>query len=168
MDAAAFALAQRQPACPIIVCRMLGGRHPAGAVTGRAGGHHRARPLAANVSRPYSPQGDFMDIDSVLAGFRRAHGQGPRPRWIATSRNRAPHGPRLHRPWWTASRPITTARPTPICQLASVAVPDSRTITIQPWDCGAFAVRGKGHPQVRPGPDPGERRPASSASPSRR
>ncbi|ABB37929.1 ribosome recycling factor [Oleidesulfovibrio alaskensis G20] len=30
--------------------------------------------------------------------------------------------------------------PTPINQLASVAVPDSRTITIQPWDRGAFAL----------------------------
>jgi ribosome recycling factor len=29
--------------------------------------------------------------------------------------------------------------PTPISQLASVAVPDSRTITIQPWDKAAFA-----------------------------
>ncbi len=29
--------------------------------------------------------------------------------------------------------------PTPISQLASVAVPDSRTITIQPWDKGGFA-----------------------------
>ncbi len=28
---------------------------------------------------------------------------------------------------------------TPINQLASVAVPDSRTVTIQPWDRGAFA-----------------------------
>ena len=28
--------------------------------------------------------------------------------------------------------------PTPINQLASVAVPDSRTITIQPWDRSAF------------------------------
>ena len=27
----------------------------------------------------------------------------------------------------------------PISQLASVAIPDSRTITIQPWDRGAFA-----------------------------
>ena len=30
--------------------------------------------------------------------------------------------------------------PTPIKQLASVAVPDSRTVTIQPWDRGAFAL----------------------------
>ena len=30
--------------------------------------------------------------------------------------------------------------PTPINQLASVAVPDSRCITIQPWDRGAFAL----------------------------
>lgn len=30
--------------------------------------------------------------------------------------------------------------PTPINQLASVAVPDSRTITIQPWDKGGFAA----------------------------
>ncbi len=30
--------------------------------------------------------------------------------------------------------------PTPIQQLASVAVPDSRTVTIQPWDRGAFAL----------------------------
>ena len=30
--------------------------------------------------------------------------------------------------------------PTPINQLASVAVPDSRTITIQPWDRGSFAL----------------------------
>ncbi len=30
--------------------------------------------------------------------------------------------------------------PTPIKQLASVAVPDSRSITIQPWDKGAFAL----------------------------
>ncbi len=29
--------------------------------------------------------------------------------------------------------------PTPLGQLASVAVPDSRTITIQPWDRGAFS-----------------------------
>ena len=29
--------------------------------------------------------------------------------------------------------------PTPISQLASVAVPDSRTVTIQPWDKGSFA-----------------------------
>ncbi len=33
--------------------------------------------------------------------------------------------------------------PTPINQLASVAVPDSRTITIQPWDKGAFALIDK-------------------------
>ncbi len=30
--------------------------------------------------------------------------------------------------------------PTPIPQLASVAVPDSRCITIQPWDRGSFAL----------------------------
>lgn len=30
--------------------------------------------------------------------------------------------------------------PTPIGQLASVATPDSRTITIQPWDRGAFPL----------------------------
>ena len=30
--------------------------------------------------------------------------------------------------------------PTPINQLASVAVPDSRTITIQPWDKGSFGL----------------------------
>ena len=30
--------------------------------------------------------------------------------------------------------------PTPIGQLASVATPDSRTITIQPWDKGSFAL----------------------------
>ena len=30
--------------------------------------------------------------------------------------------------------------PTAISQLASVAVPDSRTLTIQPWDRGAFAL----------------------------
>ena len=30
--------------------------------------------------------------------------------------------------------------PTPISQMASVAVPDSRTITIQPWDKGGIAV----------------------------
>ena len=30
--------------------------------------------------------------------------------------------------------------PTPISQLSSVAVPDSRTITIQPWDKAAFAM----------------------------
>ncbi len=30
--------------------------------------------------------------------------------------------------------------PTPINQLASVAVPDSRTVTIQPWDKGSFAL----------------------------
>ena len=30
--------------------------------------------------------------------------------------------------------------PTPISQLASVAVPDSRSLTIQPWDRGSFAL----------------------------
>lgn len=30
--------------------------------------------------------------------------------------------------------------PTPISQMASVAVPDSRTLTIQPWDKGGIAV----------------------------
>jgi ribosome recycling factor len=30
--------------------------------------------------------------------------------------------------------------PTPISQLSSVSVPDSKTITIQPWDKGAFGA----------------------------
>ena len=30
--------------------------------------------------------------------------------------------------------------PTPISQMASVAVPDSRTVTIQPWDKGGISV----------------------------
>lgn len=30
--------------------------------------------------------------------------------------------------------------PTPISQMSSVSVPDSRTVTIQPWDKGAFAL----------------------------
>ena len=30
--------------------------------------------------------------------------------------------------------------PTPISQMASVAVPDSRTVTIQPWDKGGIAL----------------------------
>ena len=30
--------------------------------------------------------------------------------------------------------------PTPIGQMASVAVPDSRTLTIQPWDRGSFSA----------------------------
>ena len=30
--------------------------------------------------------------------------------------------------------------PTPVSQIASVAVPDSRTLTIQPWDRGAFPL----------------------------
>lgn len=30
--------------------------------------------------------------------------------------------------------------PTPIAQVASIATPDSRTITIQPWDRGSFAL----------------------------
>lgn len=30
--------------------------------------------------------------------------------------------------------------PTPLGQMASIAVPDSRTITIQPWDRGGFAA----------------------------
>ena len=30
--------------------------------------------------------------------------------------------------------------PTPVGQLASIATPDSRTITIQPWDRGSFAL----------------------------
>ncbi|MFV0350606.1 MAG: ribosome recycling factor [Halodesulfovibrio sp.] len=30
--------------------------------------------------------------------------------------------------------------PTPIKQMSSVAIPDSRSITIQPWDKGAFAL----------------------------
>jgi ribosome recycling factor len=33
--------------------------------------------------------------------------------------------------------------PTPLKQLASIAVPDSRSITIQPWDRGAFAPAEK-------------------------
>lgn len=33
--------------------------------------------------------------------------------------------------------------PTPVSQMASVAVPDSRTITIQPWDKGGFAALEK-------------------------
>lgn len=48
--------------------------------------------------------------------------------------------------------------PTPISQLASVAIPDSRTITIQPLGSRRVRQRGKGHPQVRPRPDPCERR----------
>ena len=33
--------------------------------------------------------------------------------------------------------------PTPLSQMASVAVPDSRTITIQPWDKGGLAAAEK-------------------------
>jgi len=33
--------------------------------------------------------------------------------------------------------------PTPLNQIASVAVPDSRTITIQPWDRNAFSIIDK-------------------------
>ena len=33
--------------------------------------------------------------------------------------------------------------PTPLNQIASVSVPDSRSITIQPWDKGAFAAVDK-------------------------
>lgn len=33
--------------------------------------------------------------------------------------------------------------PTPLNQLASIATPDSRTITIQPWDKGVFALAEK-------------------------
>ena len=34
---------------------------------------------------------------------------------------------------------------TPVSQLASVAVPDSRTVTIQPWDKGAFLIMREMH-----------------------
>ena len=34
--------------------------------------------------------------------------------------------------------------PTPISQIASVSVPDARTITIQPWDKAAFSAVEKG------------------------
>ncbi len=34
--------------------------------------------------------------------------------------------------------------PTPLSQIASIAVPDSRTITIQPWDRNAFSDIDKG------------------------
>jgi ribosome recycling factor len=30
--------------------------------------------------------------------------------------------------------------PTPISQIASISIPDSRTITIQPWDRGSFSL----------------------------
>jgi ribosome recycling factor len=30
--------------------------------------------------------------------------------------------------------------PTPVSQIASVSIPDSRTITIQPWDRGSFSL----------------------------
>ncbi|WP_243545633.1 ribosome recycling factor [Pseudodesulfovibrio tunisiensis] len=33
--------------------------------------------------------------------------------------------------------------PTPLNQIASVSIPDSRTITIQPWDKGAFSAIDK-------------------------
>ncbi len=33
--------------------------------------------------------------------------------------------------------------PTPITQIASVSIPDSRTVSIQPWDKGAFALIDK-------------------------
>lgn len=33
--------------------------------------------------------------------------------------------------------------PTPLPQIASIAVPDSRTITIQPWDRNAFSIIDK-------------------------
>ena len=60
------------------------------------------------------------------------------PRWTATSPN------------WCTGRASTAlvdgikadyyGTPTPISQMASVAVPDSRTLTIQPWDKGGIAA----------------------------
>ena len=47
---------------------------------------------------------------------------------------------------------------TPISQLASVSTPDSRTITIQPWDKSAFSLVRKGNYEIRSWADTGERR----------
>ena len=46
--------------------------------------------------------------------------------------------------------------PTPISQMASVAVPDSRTLTNPALGQGRHCRGGKGHSQVRPGADPGQ------------
>ena len=46
--------------------------------------------------------------------------------------------------------------PTPISQLASVAIPDSRTITIQPWERGAFASLEKALLKSAPGLTPAD------------
>ena len=50
--------------------------------------------------------------------------------------------------------------PTPLNQVATVSVPDARTLVIQPWDKSADRADREGHPEVRPRPHPDQRRQA--------
>ena len=44
--------------------------------------------------------------------------------------------------------------PTPLSQIASISIPDSRTIAIQPWDRNAFGDVEKAILKSGPGADP--------------
>ena len=58
--------------------------------------------------------------------------------WSATSPPSAPAAPRPRS--WSASRSSTTARSTPLNQLASISVPEPHQIVIQPWDRGVLGA----------------------------
>ena len=57
--------------------------------------------------------------------------------------------------------------PTPVNQMASISVPDARTIVIQPWEAGRAGDR-EGDQHLRSRPDPGQRRQDRAASRCRR
>ena len=49
-------------------------------------------------------------------------------------------------------------QPTPLNQVATISAPDSRTITIQPWDASSIGGDREGHPEIGPGRKPYVRR----------
>ena len=74
----------------------------------------------------------------ILAGAERK--MAPRRRGHGARLPGPPHGPRVHRRSWSGSTSTTTARQTPLNQLASISVPEPHQIVIQPWDRGVLGA----------------------------
>ena len=78
-------------------------------------------------------------MSSEIIGVRRAQ-DGPRRRGDGARLPGPPHRPRLDLARRAHRRSSTTARQTPLNQLAGISVPEAHQIVIQPWDRGVLGA----------------------------
>ena len=137
------------------------------------GRQHRARARPASGSAPWcrpppsadAGKGGVVEkelLDDAKHRMQRA------VEAVQTEFNTVRSGRASRRRCWTASTSTTTARPRRSSRWPTIAAPEPRLITVSPSTRPPCEGRREGHHGERPRPQPQQRRPASSACPSRR